>query len=282
MVAVTVCITNDIADLRPCTVPGEHAEHCDGLAKRYDRDLEKRVPTEFECKGCLPEQAVVGLVCFSCHEKILDALNVALDVITHLRSIERAGQQDNAGVRGSSGWVIPIPNTWRTADDLIVLLGHPSPGFPSDANVWEVEAITERYVDRIDVDRWVRRVWPAEDAVRFAATMRSALVQHPMEDYEHRIRNVRCPDCRQRSLLWKPPLMFEGPVNVSCTNIECAFVIDQDGYVVLTRNEVVVVKEKLRLERVAALAARRVQEKAVRDAAKLAAKQARAAEEADA
>lgn len=271
-----VCITNDIPDLRPCVVLGEHAEHCDGFAKRYDRDLEARVPSERECKGCLPSgEGMVGLVCWNCYEKLLDALKVAVDVITHLRSVDRAGQTDNAGVRSSSGWQIPIPNTWRTADDLIVLLGHPTPGFPSDANVWEVEAITERYVDPYDAQIKVARVWPAEDAVRFVQTMHSALIQHPMDDYEHRVRNVRCPKCKQRSLLWKPPLMFEGDVRVECKNEECLFILGQSEYAFLATTEVVVVREEKRLERVAARSALRLKEKALADAKKVIARRER-------
>lgn len=275
-----VCITNDIPDLRPCVVPGEHAEHCDGFAKRYDPDEGRRVPTMKECRGCLPDgEAMVGLVCWSCYQKLLDGLKVAVDVITHLRSVDRAGQTDNAGVRGSSGWVIPIPSTWRAADDLIVLLGHLSPGFPSDANVWEVEAIAERYVDAIDPDRMVRRVWPATDAVRFIQTMHSVLIQHPMDDYEHRVRNVRCPSCKQRSLLWKPPLKFEGGVEIECTNPLCGLVADQSTYNFLSVTEVVIVKEERRVARASAAAARRVTENAARAAAKLVTKLARAAAE---
>jgi hypothetical protein len=262
-----VCITNEVAELRPCSVAGEHSANCWGFGTRWDRDESRRVVTDTECKGCLPEPATVGLLCWSCWEKVRDALGNAVDVITHLRSIERAGQVDNAGVRSASGWVIPIPNTWRTADDLLVLLGHPTPGFPSTADVDEVQAIAEKYVGQINIAMWIARVESAKDAVRFVALTRSTLIQHPMEDYEHRVRNVRCPDCGRRSLLWKPPLMFEGEVHVVCTNPECLFVVDQDGYTDLTHSAVVEAKAKMTLERLAVAAARRVNEKALRDAA---------------
>lgn len=244
-----VCITNDIPDLRSCTIGGEHAEHCNGYAIRWDRDTEQRIFTDAECKGCLPALAEKGLLCWSCWEKFRDGLTTAVDIITHLRSIDRAAQLDNAGVRTATGWVIPVPNTWRTADDLIVMLGHPTPGFPSDAGVWEVDAITERYVDAVHPDAWASRTDTAELAVRFNGTMHSALIQHPMEDYEHRVRNVRCYECKQRSLLWKPPLMFEGEVRVECTNPECGYVVDQSGYAQLSTFEHVAVKEQLAAER---------------------------------
>lgn len=263
-----VCATNDTPELRPCVVKGEHAAHCGGFATRWDRDAECRVYTNLECGGCLPVPADHGLLCWSCWEKWQDALKVAVDVITHLRSVDRAAQMDNAGVRSAAGWVIPIPNTWRAADDLIVLLGHPTPGFPADANVWEVEAITERYVDAIDAHLFVSRVEGAHDAVRFNAAMHSALIQHPMEDYEHRVRNVRCTDCHQRSLLWKPPLMFAGEVRVECTNPACDFVVDQTGYGKLTAVEAVDVKARLAVERARISAERRAKAKATRAAVK--------------
>jgi len=263
-----VCITNNMPDLRPCTVTGEHAVNCDGFGTRWDADAERRVPTDRECKGCLPSLAENGLVCGSCYVKFGEGLKVAVDVITHLRSVDRAAQMDNAGVRSAAGWVIPVPATWRAADDLVKLLGHPEPGFPSDANVWEVDAITERYVDAIDIDRWVARVHTAEDAVRFNAGMYMALLQHPMEDYEHRVRNVRCPDCGQRSLMWKPPLLYKGEIRVECTNPSCDLVVDQTGYAKLSESEQVWVKERLATERARIAKAKREVAKAARAAVK--------------
>lgn len=272
-----VCVTNDHPDLRPCVIPGEHAVHCDRWATRWDRDLEQRVSTDQDCKGCLPAPAEHGVLCWSCWTKTLDALKVALDVITHLRSVDRAAQQDNAGVRSAAGWVLPVPSTWRAADDLIVLLGHPEPGFPSDANVWEVDAIVERYLDRIDPAQWVATFTGAEAAVRFNAAMHSALIQHPMEDYEHRVRNVRCGGCQQRSLLWKPPLLFQGEVRVECTNSKCGVVVDQTGYGRLSEAEQVSVKERLAVERKRISGEKRAAASAARKATVAAAKAAREA-----
>lgn len=266
-----VCITNDIPDLRPCTVPLVHAAHCDGWATRWDRDLGMRVSTEHECKGCLPVLAEHGLLCYDCWEKLRDGLEKAVDIITHLRSVDRAAQTDNAGVRGSATWQLPIPNTWQVADDLLMLLGHPTPGFPSDANEWEVEAIAERYVDALDPDMWVATVEGASAAARFNATMYSALIQHPMEDYEHRVRNVRCWKCQHRSLLWKPPLMFEGPIRVTCTNPACGFELGPQDYGWMSALEQMDVKQRLDAERNKLRQAKRAKAAAERRAIKEAA-----------
>jgi len=224
------CITNDIPDLRSCTVKGKHDSFCRGLARRYNRVTERVEETADECTGCLPRRAEHGLLCWMCWEKVRDALGIAVDMVTHLRSVERAQQHDNAGVRSKQNWVIPIPITWRTADELLMLLGHPAPGFPSDANVWEVEAIAERTVDAVDAEAWVAREAGAEAAVRFYLLMQQAMASHPMAEYEHRIRNVRCPKCKRRSLLWKPPLMFEHDVRVVCTNSACDMELDQTSF----------------------------------------------------
>ena len=261
-----VCITNEIRDLRSCVHKNRHTDFCDGFAYRWvdvpvsDREyvatlqpvtrsrrverrgLDGRKLLEFveetvECRGCLPALAEHGFLCWSCWEKVRDGVSIATDMITHLRSVERAQQVDNAGVRSGGGWVIPVPNTWRTADELIMLLGHPAPGFPFDAGVFEVDAITERYVDAMDVEAWVNTKAGAEAAVRFYRTMQHAMAQHPMAEYEHRVRNVRCYKCRQRTLVWKPPLMFDethenpaGMVRVVCTNEKCGVELDQVMY----------------------------------------------------
>lgn len=261
-----VCITNDVPELRPCVVHGEHAAHCTGFSTRFDRDTGRREMTNYECGGCLPVPAEHGMLCWSCWEKWQDALKVAVDVITHLRSVERAAQLDNAGVRSAAGWVLPIPSTWRAADDLIVLAGHPTPGFPASAGPWEVEAIAERFIDAIDAAVWASRVDTAVAAVRFNQDMHSALIQHPMEDYEHRIRNVRCPECKRKSLLWKPPLLFRGEVRVVCTNADCAFVLDQTRYIEVTALELLEVQARVAVERKKASAAKRASAGAARKA----------------
>jgi len=276
-----VCATNDVPELRPCVVAKAHSSGCTGFASRWDAETAQRITVwTVECKGCLPALAEHGCLCFSCWMKLNDGLNMAVDVITHLRSVDRAAQTDNAGVRVAAGWVIPIPSTWRAADDLMVLIGCPAPGFLSTDDVNQVQAITEEIVARATAGMvaWVATVDGARDAVRFNAVMHSALIQHPMEDYEHRVRNVRCTDCGQRSLMWKPPLMFHGEVRVECTNAACAFVVDQTGYKHLTAIEALDVKARLDVERKRISAEKRAVAKAGREAVKLEREAARAAQ----
>lgn len=270
-----VCITNDLQDVRPCVVRGQHTASCAGLERRWavvdartgretpgmslldpDRVMRRVLvnstaddavvlerddagkPTKMvrPCGGCLPRKAEHGLLCWSCWTKTRDAFGMAVDMITHLASIDRAQQLDNAGIRGGDTWVLPVPATWRLADEMLMLLGHPQPGLPSDATVWEVEAITERFFETIHLESWVATHAGAESAVRFYLAMQHAMAQHPMEEYEHRVKNVRCPKCVRRSLLWKPPLAHlpddaeNGRVRVVCTTSGCGHEMDEGAY----------------------------------------------------
>ncbi|MDY7542619.1 MULTISPECIES: hypothetical protein [unclassified Cryobacterium] len=256
------CITNSVPDVRSCTLRGQHASNCDGWEWRYNRDAECEYPTPVECSGCLPVPADHGLLCWHCWEKLLAALKIAPDMITHLCSVDRAQQVDNNGVRASATWILPVPMTWRTADDLIMLLGHPDPGFPADATVWEAEAITDRYVDYSDPDNFVRRdpqLWTssidgAENAVRFYLLIQRAMKQHPMADYEHKVQNVRCRECFQLTLLWKPPLTFEDGIHIVCSNPACTFEVDETQYQKIAAQQLEVLTSAIRERKAAELA----------------------------
>lgn len=248
------CVTVSLDDVRSCVIRDQHASNCDGMEWVYDRDAECSYPSNLECKGCLPAPAEHGALCYSCFEKARAALKIALDMITHLCSIERAQQLDKNGVRAQAMWILPVPNTWRTADELIMLLGHPAPGFPSDAVVWEIEAITERYLDQINVDEWVSRGDGAEAAVRFFRTMQNAMAQHPMADVVHVVKNVRCWECRQLTLLWKPPLSFDGAISIECSTLDCGFVVDDTLYAILAASQLDKVTSAIRERKAAELA----------------------------
>ena len=77
------CVTNDVNDLRSCTIRGMHAGNCDGYARRWDVGTQMRVlisvPTfvddgviyEYaECRGCLPREAEHGRLCDSHVQKM--------------------------------------------------------------------------------------------------------------------------------------------------------------------------------------------------------------------
>jgi len=231
------CFTHFIHNVPACVHPNRHIDGEPHLAQRFNIVTGEYEETDRPCKGCLPRRAEYGLLCWSCWEKLEDALDEAVSMITHLRSVERAVQTDNAGVRTPSGWVIPVPATWRMADELLMLLGHDAPGLPADASYFEVEAIAERTVDRIHPGSWVTLEAGAEAAIRFTLLMQQAIAHHPRKEDEHKIQLIRCERCKQRTLLWKPPLAFfptddnpDGRVRIVCTNEKCKHEISREKF----------------------------------------------------
>ena len=72
-----VCITNDMHDIRSCTVKDQHAANCDGWSYRWNETHQRLEATGRECHGCLPRNARHGLLCLSCWEGVVQALSDA-------------------------------------------------------------------------------------------------------------------------------------------------------------------------------------------------------------
>lgn len=56
----------------------------------------------------------------------------------------------------------------------------------------------------------------AEAAIRATAIVQAAYAAFPLEEAEHRIVGVRCPNCQQARLSWRPPLMHRDDVVITC------------------------------------------------------------------
>lgn len=131
------CITNNVADLRSCTVRGVHKSNCDGFAREYDPethqtalayemlwnpDTRENERILIECKGCAPRPAEHGLVCSAHFSKIenaleyLDGNRLLVDLVTHLWSIESGGTAPES--EGSSGSL--SSTRWPLAESRII------------------------------------------------------------------------------------------------------------------------------------------------------------------
>lgn len=243
-----VCVSNSLPDLRPCTVKGAHLVSCGGFATRWDREQQRRLTTKRPCTGCLPRPAESGVLCYSCGAKLDEALKVAVDLITHLRSIESGPKADD-GIRSAPGSRVILPVSWVEADNLYTSLaavavafsvdwGVPEPewdvtaslhaGFHPEAslgNVWGVTRLLVEYV--VDAQpRLLAKFHAAGEAVRFVRQMQTALAHYPLEEKARPVRYVRCRTCDQQSLRWRPPLEFEDAITIECSNPNCGNVWD--------------------------------------------------------
>lgn len=227
-----LCITNDVDDLRSCTIRGEHLTTCQND----------------QCDGCLPRPAEHGLLCYSCATKFDDALALSLDLISHCRSIE-SGPRDSSGIRSAPGSRVILPTSWVQADTLYRQLaavavaysvdwGVDEPewditashhnGFHPEAPIeaaWWVTDILVRYVTDA-VDRLRTKHMGAEQAVRYVAAVQTALNMFPLDEKPHAVRHVRCRVCGHESLRVKPPLEHLDPIVVECSNLACGALWD--------------------------------------------------------
>lgn len=223
-----------------CRVLGEHLSTCRGIA--YDARNVRAV----ECKGCLPQPATRGLLCESCFERHEAALDVAVDLITHLRSIERAAVPDGPPVHSKPGPRMILPTSWLTADatwaelrelafrvDSLEFLDMVRGGTNAYqlgvlATIEQVRDAVELAVGvvRADGDRLLGDAHTARLAVAFYRQVQRALSMFPFEERAHAVAYARCRECGQQTLERRPPLEYLDPITVRCVNRDCGAVFD--------------------------------------------------------
>ncbi|SFN66578.1 Rho termination factor N-terminal domain-containing protein [Mycetocola miduiensis] len=173
-----VCITNQMPEVRACTITGEHYDTCDGAL----------------CHGCIPREATNGLLCHGCYVRVLDALGKVAPWWEALQGVDRAVQRDNAGVRTQSGPPIPIPPIGLAIDEVFSWYR----SYPAD------------------VDLWVSSVDGARHAIMFTKTALAAFRAHPIEERTTRVARIRCGECQQMNLIHKPPRHVDDSVHILC------------------------------------------------------------------
>ncbi len=245
-----LCISNSMDGVRSCTVRGHHLSACAwGQAQALLEAGEALFsPTVRECVGCLPRPAETGMLCRSCNEKFTAALDIGVDLITHLRSVER-GPSPEDGVRTATVNAPTYPESWQEADQLWmylagVAIAHASDkridepvwptwasvidGFGSQATMTQVMSASRDLVDwvaaaPVDV---VSRTMGAMSAVYFYRAVQRALARFPLEEKSRPVKYIRCRTCQQHTLRWMPPLDFEEPVVIQCSNLTCGALWD--------------------------------------------------------
>lgn len=197
--------------IRGCTLPGVHFATCPDYANPAG-----------ECRGCAPVEARDGvLLCTRCYDRLRRRLEVAPDLVAHLRSTAdplKAAVYDRVRVQGTTSTEAPAPvaaDLLDAADDIMHVIGGGklAPGAASDAAYRQaLDAV--RFVltgfDQIANDgkailEWWRLVMSAElpEWPEFW-TITRALSRWPLED-RRRWAKQPCPECGLRSVRVTPP-----------------------------------------------------------------------------
>lgn len=208
------CVTNDVPsdsmraiNVRACTVRGEHTVACDGWAWRLVVKVDPRtgaetvqhVATGRECSGCLPREARFGLLCAGCWHRFEAALAGWPEFTRKLTALDGAPAVKGNGGGGSSEGYVPLPGTALSVDECNRYLQ----GLTGDARVW------------------VSTSEGARNAILFTRAAEVAYRAHQVEEQTRKLRRVRCPECKQLSLVRVPPHAEALPVIVTCQTDGC-------------------------------------------------------------
>lgn len=224
-----VCVTNEMPDVRPCTIRDEHTTTCGDWEYRlvttgYDKQghpIHEHRATGKPCKGCLPRPARVGLLCHPCWLQLEQALADWPRFEQMIRGVDRAVRGDGGGRSGRGAGYVPIPGTALSVEECVSYLTE---------QAWT------------DARLWVSTEVGARNAVLFTRAAQIAYRSHPIEEKPRKLRRVRCPECGQLSFVRTPPAGQSMPVIVRCQNDECGktvregdttvdgSVLDDDGH----------------------------------------------------
>lgn len=182
---------------------GEHASACTGMVG--DR----------QCAGCLPRPAEHGMLCWSCWERFLKAAQTWSKFQVLFLNVERAVQNDNAGVRSQISNQIPLTSLRLDMD----VIRQAEPAFGQTP------------------EQVVSTPFGAYDAIMFTRAVEHAERKHPTEEKPHRLNRQRCTECSQLSLVRYPPTSFGDDVKVVCITDTCGHVMDPRSFETLAMIE---------------------------------------------
>ncbi len=225
------CIT--VTTGHGCRVLGEHLSTCRGIRLEGRRAV--------ECEGCVPQPATRGLLCDSCNQRLDSALDHAVDLVTHLRSIERAPVPEGPRTYTKPGPRSILPVSWLTADETwgtlrelafrvdpleyldLVKGGTNAYQLGVQASIEQVREAAELAVDlvRVSLLDIVGNAHLALLAVTFYRQVQAALRMYPFAEERGSLVYATCRDCGNRSLERRPPLHYLDPITVRCVTPGC-------------------------------------------------------------
>lgn len=210
--------------IRGCTINGVHFATC----ADYGR-------TDGACKGCAPSDARDGvLLCDRCYTRLRRRLEVAPDLVAHLRSIAdplKAVRYDRESVSSSGPTAAPAPVSADLLDacaDIMrtIYAGKLEPGAASDVAYHQALGAVGYLLDTFDilandsegVLEWWRLVMSHElpDQPEFW-TITAALSRWPLEERK-RWAKQPCPECGMRAVKITPPRHKHSRTWFDCSN----------------------------------------------------------------
>lgn len=202
------CVTNTL----------HRVNRVDRPAPCYRRDVHYATENHpDDCRGCVPRSTEYGMLCRVCWARVTDMLSRVEDLIVHLRSIDSNGQAIGERVQTTMQKRLVVPDSWLAADGMLEALGFPP--IPSAATIDEAFAIAADAVNAWgDLERIVSTREGAKRAVVLVKRMHTALRR--WSDAEAHYRHVPyllCPNCSQRTLWRRAPLVFGDDLVVECS-----------------------------------------------------------------
>jgi len=207
MTANSVCVTNDMHDVRSCTIKAEHQTGCDGYEYQWGEHIGQEVATGRMCRGCLPRPATpTTRLCEPCWNSAVSAADAWPALASLLEMFDVLVKGGGEGASASNSPALPIPATKLALDELESYRR----GNPESVHAWAADS------------------HGAPNLVRFTQATRRSLRSFPDREHAH-ITRTRCPHCELLTLVWEPPALTGDPVRIQCRNTACGLTLTQNA-----------------------------------------------------
>lgn len=225
--------------VRGCTVARRHLAACE------DRDA---------CWGCQPRTAEHGLLCYPCHSRLVNLLEVAAGQVLLLRVMAgHAGEVEMSSptvAKLGTGWRVGSDEPWATlyakavthggsaSEPLRVTCVDLEREIEDRIALWVVNLINDYRMNDVEagvkagaefllrqVERLEYRPGIGDECEEFFDIMSRAHSAAPWRDEPARLRGIPCPECTATTLA-----MFGGDSDVTC--IRCKATMPHSRYLI--------------------------------------------------
>lgn len=234
--------TEHRACIRGCTVARRHLSGC---------------PDQEACRGCQPRTAEHGQLCYPCHSRLVQLLEVAPGQVTLLRvMVGLAGEVEMSSptvARLGTGWRVDSDAPWAmlyakavnhggaASEPLRVTCIDLEREIEDRIAAWVMTVLVDYAMNDIEagvkagaafllrqVERLEAREAIGDEAEEFFDIMSRAHSAAPWRDEPARLRGIPCPECTATTLA-----MFGGDSDVTC--IRCKATMPHSRYLIWAR-----------------------------------------------